>query len=96
MISQPCDFDLPKLFVSPVSATPMSYAKALQFNNTLCNYGDCIAIVDGPLRCPMEGMDIVCMGLITMGPQKFGVIPGIVLTAGPGGQIPNPITGTNK
>ncbi len=50
IIAQNSDFDVSHLFVSPVSATSMSYARALQFNNTLCNYGDCEAIVDGPVE----------------------------------------------
>lgn len=48
-IFSPHDFDVTKMFVSPVSVYAMSYSKALQFNGLFCNYGDCVAIVDGPV-----------------------------------------------
>ena len=48
--SQDCAFDKDKLFVSPVSSYHMSFARALQNNVTSCNYGNCTAIVDGPVE----------------------------------------------
>ena len=47
-LAQPNYFDVKNLFVSPVSAAQMSYAKALQNTSNYCNYGNCHAIVDGP------------------------------------------------
>lgn len=48
--NQQCDFDMDNLFVSPVSPVHMSYARAIQNNVTSCTYGNCVAIVDGPVE----------------------------------------------
>src|SRR6056297_2944869 len=50
LISQPNKFDVVNMFVSPLSSNTMSYGKAIQTNGNSCNYGDCYAIVDGPVE----------------------------------------------
>ena len=47
---QNSEFDIPYLFVSPVSVISMDYGKALQYNNIYCGYGNCYAIIDGPVE----------------------------------------------
>ena len=42
------DFDVGKMFVSPLSSVKMSYGKAVQNNNSLCVSENCVAIIDGP------------------------------------------------
>lgn len=43
------DFDVNNMFVSPLSESGMSYARALQNNNPYCGYDTCYATIDGPL-----------------------------------------------
>lgn len=42
------DFDVENMFVSPLSEFGMTYAQALQNNNSYCAYDTCYAIIDGP------------------------------------------------
>lgn len=43
------DFDVENMFVSPLSEYGMTYAQALQNNNSYCGYDSCYVTIDGPL-----------------------------------------------
>lgn len=78
-IFTPNDFNISKMFVSPLSVNGMSYASAIQYNSPYCNYGDCYATIDGPvpglaypLHTPGSGVYNIWAGeeLITAGDLK--------------------------
>ena len=71
--------DASPLFVSPVSSTGMSFAKALQNNGSYCGWANCYAQINGPLSTlaypgyqPDTGYFNIWAGeeLINMGPIK--------------------------
>ena len=49
VILQPNIFDVPDIFVSPVSSSLMNYGRAIQYNNSLCVSDNCPVIIDGPV-----------------------------------------------
>lgn len=79
VLTQPNRFDVIHMFVSPVSATKMTYARALQHNNDSCPaYDNCYAMIDAPDSSLAYANDSIKHGFYSIGDGEELIYAGVL------------------